>query len=75
MPAVKLEVAKVALDTPPLVESVVVPNVVLPSSNVTVPVGVKDPLGCTVAVKVMDCPATEGSLLEVSGAAVPACTF
>jgi len=54
----KLELAKVAV--PPL--SVPVPNVVTPSLNVTVPVGVLEPgaAAVTVAVKVTDWPKTEG---------------
>src|SRR5438552_2974765 len=50
---------------PPL--SVPVPSVVVPSLNVTVPVGVPapPPLGLTVAVKVTDCPNAEGLADEV----------
>ena len=58
------EIANVA--APPL--RVPVPSVVLPSLNVTVPVGV--PLAgaaaVTVAVKVTDCPKTEGFADEVT---------
>jgi len=45
--------------------SVPVPSVVAPSLNVTVPVGVP-PLPVTVAVKVTDCPNTEGFCEDVS---------
>jgi hypothetical protein len=56
-----VEVVNVA--TPLL--SVPVPSVVTPSRNVTVPVGVP-PAPLTVAVKVTDCPATDGFTEEVS---------
>ena len=64
MPIAGDEIEKIAV--PPL--SVPVPSVVLPSLNVTVPVGV--PLaGATaaiVAVNVTDCPKTEGLAEEVT---------
>ena len=64
-----------ALVTPLVLVRVSVARVEPPSSKVTVPVGVKEPAGTTVAVKVMLCPLTEGLLLEVSGVLVTACTF
>jgi hypothetical protein len=54
----KPEVAYVAL---PVLSRVLVPSVVPPSRNVTVPVGVVVPeLGDTVAVKVTDCSGRDG---------------
>jgi hypothetical protein len=44
--------------TPPL--KTPVPSTVAPSRNVTVPVAVPDPVGVTVAVKVTDCPYSDG---------------
>ena len=55
------------LVTPPL--SVPVPMVVFPSWNVTLPVA---SAGFTVAVKVTDCPATDGLTLDVSDVLLPA---
>ena len=48
--------------------SVLVPSVVVPSLNVTVPVGVTAPgaVPATVAVKVVDWPKVEGFALEPS---------
>ena len=48
--------------------SVPVPRVVVPSLNVTVPVGVPAPgaVTVTVAVNVTDCPKTDGFTLEVT---------
>lgn len=51
-----------APDTPEL--SVPVPKTVVPSSNVTVPVGVP-PVLLTVAVNVTDCPGAAGAAEEV----------
>jgi hypothetical protein len=45
------------LADPPL--SVPVPRIVVPSVKVTVPLGVPEPLGVTVAVNVTDWPKTE----------------
>ena len=67
MPAASDAVLKVVVATPARVESVPLPSEVPPSSKVTVPVGVKEPVGNTVAVRVMLCPLTDGLLLEVSG--------
>lgn len=61
VPTASAAVLRVA--TPPL--SVPVPNVFVPSLNVTVPVGVPPAL-VTVAVKVTDCPKTEGLADEVT---------
>src|SRR5262249_32225871 len=48
-----------------------VPNVVAPSKKVTVPVGVFDPeAGVTVAVKITDCPKTDGLTEEVTALVV-----
>ena len=57
---------------PPL--NVPVARVVTPSVNVTVPVGVPEPgaTAVTLAVKVTDCPKTEGLALDVSVVVVPA---
>ena len=64
MPTDSDEVVKVAL--PP--ERLAVPNVAAPSRNVTVPVGVPTPgeTALTVAVKVTDCPNTDGFTDEVT---------
>ena len=61
------EIAKVA--TPPL--SVPVPRVTPPSLKVTVPVGVPlaGAVAATVAVKVTDCPKTEGFADDVTAVA------
>lgn len=57
----------------PLV-SVCVPSVFEPSLNVTVPVGVPPPAaGDTVAVKVTDCPQTEGLAEDVTEVVVVGC--
>lgn len=58
----RVEVVKVAWPVPSRVE---VPNVVAPSLNVTVPVGVP-PLDVTVAVKVTDWLNTEGLAEELT---------
>jgi hypothetical protein len=69
VPAERLEVEKVAT---PLALSAGAPRGVLPSKNVTVPVGVPVPeVGATVAVKVTVCPRGEGFGVEVSEVAVP----
>ena len=59
LPAASDEVVKVAV---PLLFNVAVPSWAAPSENVTVPVGVPVPggTGLTVAVKVTDCPTTDG---------------
>ena len=56
MPMISVEVVNVA--PPPL--SAEVPSTVVPSRNVTVPVGVPVVDELTVAVKVTDCPRSEG---------------
>ena len=58
-PSTNAEVVNVACPEP---FSVPVPSVVVPSLNVTVPVGVPEPgeAAATVAVKVTDCPTTDG---------------
>jgi hypothetical protein len=62
-PGGKPEVASVAL---PVLSRVPVPSAVVPSKNVTVPVGVIVPeLGDTVAAKVTDCSGREGFGEEV----------
>jgi hypothetical protein len=54
-------------------ESVAVPMTVLPSLNVTVPVGVPVPeLGLTTALRVTDCPYTDGFKFDVSTVVVTA---
>lgn len=65
----RVEVAKVATPEP---FSVPVPSVVAPSLNVTLPVGVPEPGAetVTVAVKVTDCPKTDGFTLEMSAVVV-----
>ena len=71
LPVVNEVIEKVA--TPePLMEAV--PSVVAPSLNVTRPVAVFAPaiFGVTVAVKVTDCPATEGFAEEVNDVLVVA---
>ena len=65
VPAVSAEVANVAM---PLLFRDPVPSAVVPSKNVTVPVGV--PVAVTVAVSVTTPPATEGFTSEVSAVAV-----
>ena len=57
-PTANAEVVNVAV--PP--DTVPVPRVVVPSRKVTVPVGLPAPgaTGATVAVKVTDCPNTDG---------------
>ena len=61
VPAVREDVVNVAR---PLVSSEVDPSVVVPSMNVTVPVGTPDPL--TVAVKVTPAPKVDGLLLDAT---------
>src|SRR5439155_15144333 len=65
VPVANDEVLNEAL--PPL--SVPVPSVVVPSENVTVPVGVPE-LALTVAVKVTDCPKTDGFAFEARAVVV-----
>ena len=60
LPTPSAEVVKVAVVAPPLVASVPVPSVALPSLNVTVPVGVPEVLEATVAVKVTLWPEEDG---------------
>ncbi len=57
-----------------VVDSGLVPSVVAPSKKVTVPVGVPvaGGLTVTVAVKVADCPNTDGFSDELSVVVVPA---
>ena len=64
LPTPRVEVLKAAV--PPL--SGAVPKVVAPSLKVTVPVGVPVPgaTGLTVAVKLTDCPKTDGFWLELT---------
>ena len=54
--------------------NVAVPNAVLPSLKVTVPVGVPDPETVTVAVKVTELPAKAGFMLAVTVVDVFSCT-
>ena len=69
-PPARLEAEKVAT---PLTLRPDEPRVVLPSLNVTLPVGVPGPdAGATVAVKVTDCPYVEGSGDEPSVVVVAA---
>jgi hypothetical protein len=69
VPVERLEFERVAT---PLVLSVEEPRGVLPSENVTVPVGVTVPeVGVTVAVNVTICARREGFGEEVSEVAVP----
>ena len=65
VPTERLLVEKVAT---PLPLRVPVPRVVAPSEKVTLPVGVPAPgaVTLTVAVKVTDCPITEGLREEVT---------
>jgi hypothetical protein len=72
VPAVSAEVASVAA---PLLFSDPVPSAVVPSKNVTVPVGVPVPgaIAVKVAVSVTIPPATEGFTSAVSAVAVEAC--
>ena len=60
LPTAKPEVLKLAAAVPPVVLSVPWPILVAPSANVTTPVGVPEPPPVTVAVKVTDCPNTDG---------------
>jgi hypothetical protein len=62
-PAVKVDVANVAT---PEEFNVPVPSAVVPSLNVTVPVGVEVPVGVTVAVNVTAVPEFAGFELEVT---------
>ncbi len=57
--------------------SVPLPRVVGPSSKVTVPLGVTpmEPFAVTVAVKVTDCPDTEGLAEELTNVVVRARAF
>jgi hypothetical protein len=61
-----LSVLMLKLAVPPL--KVPVPSVIVPSLKITMPVGVPAPglVTNTVAVKVTDCPKTEGLTEEVS---------
>jgi hypothetical protein len=70
VPRLRVEVAKVAW---PEAFSVLVPSVVAPSRNVTVPPGVPAPgaLAVTVAVNVTACPNTEGLAEAVTIVLVP----
>ena len=49
-----------------LLRSVPVPSEIVPSLKVTVPLGVPEVAGLTVAVNVTDCPDTEGFAEETS---------
>src|SRR5260370_37978544 len=65
LPAVRLEVLKLAVVLPPLVLNVPRPRLVEPSENVTTPVGLATPvppgaLTVTVAVKVTAWPGVDG---------------
>ena len=62
LPTLNVETLIVAL--PPL--SVPVPIVVVPSLNVTVPVAVLPALFVTVAVRLTDCPKTDGLGVDVT---------
>jgi hypothetical protein len=64
------EVANVAM--PPLFRDPV-PSAVVPSKNVTVPVGAPGAVTVTVAVSVTTPPATEGFMSAVSAVAVEGC--
>jgi hypothetical protein len=68
VPPASDEVENVAVVTPAVVESVPVPNVVVLSLKVTVPVGVPDPgeVTITVAVNVTDCPKIVGLAEETT---------
>ena len=61
-PAVKFETVSCAV----LLEIAPVPRVVVPSKNVTVPVGVPVPVGCTVAVKTTDWPNVAGFTFDAT---------
>src|SRR2546428_6734734 len=68
---------KLAVVTPPLVDSVPIPSVVKPSLKVTVPLGLATAalpgeLTLTVAVKVTDWPETEGLVEEATTVVVSA---
>ena len=65
LPTLRLESLNVAVSEP---FNVPVPRVVVPSSKVTVPVGMPEPgaLASTVAVKVTDWPNTEGVTEEIT---------
>ncbi len=60
MPTDRLEVLKLAVVVPPAVLNVPRPMLVVPSENVTVPVGVPEPLPVTVAVNATTWPNTDG---------------
>jgi len=67
-------VVKVAVVTPPVVVTPTVARTVAPSLNWTVPVGVATVvLPVTVAVKVTDCPKTDGFADEATLVVVLAC--
>ena len=77
VPAVRVEVLKTAVVTPALVLSVPWPMLVEPSKKVAVPAGlpaavVPGALTLTVAVKVTDCPGTDGFAEELTEVLVPA---
>ena len=67
VPAARLDVVKAA--TPPLSDGV--PRTVVPSVNVTMPVGFVPDCGVTVAVKITGCPVLEGLRLEITAVLVP----
>ena len=67
VPGARVEVENVA--EPPL--SVFVASVVVPFLNVTLPVGVPETVGVTVAVKVTDCPKLEGLSEDTTAVVVP----
>src|SRR5438552_2803014 len=69
LPTARLEVLKLAVVVPPVVLKVPWPMLVAPSEKVTMPVGLAtaalpDPLTVTVAVKVTDCPTTDGLAVD-----------
>jgi hypothetical protein len=61
-----VEVENVATCKPATVARLLLPNVAVPSLNVTVPVGACVPLVVTVAVNVTDAPCVAGFRLETS---------
>lgn len=69
VPKPSVEAMNVATPLPLTAE---VPSVVVPSRNVTVPVGVPVVDELTVAVRVTDCPTLEGFAEEVRTVLVPA---
>jgi hypothetical protein len=76
LPTGKFESIRIAVDNPPAVPTVALPNVVLPMVNVTVPVGdvARGTLGVIVAVNMTDWPYTEGDGDEVTVVVVPSST-